>query len=155
MFITILTTVQSITRPVQDFITWFSRGVVSPLPKTKDRASPPATEKSVYSQLPSIPEISLWAYYNTAQGTHTTRHVTSHIKILRITRVNPRPVNVGSVVDKEALGQVLLRLLQFSPASMIPSTLHPLSHKLYNLSNWQHNYVTYKLLKICQNTQNS
>jgi hypothetical protein len=36
----------------------------------------------------------------------------------------PGSVHVGFVVDKETLGQVILRVLQFSPANIIPSLLH-------------------------------
>jgi hypothetical protein len=37
---------------------------------------------------------------------------------------DPRPVCVRFVVDNEALGQVFLPVLQFSPVSIIPSMLH-------------------------------
>jgi hypothetical protein len=37
--------------------------------------------------------------------------------------LNARPVHVGFVVDKVAVGQGLLRVHQFSPASIIPPVL--------------------------------
>jgi hypothetical protein len=37
---------------------------------------------------------------------------------------DPGSVHVGFVVDKVALGQVFLRALRFSPASLIPPVLH-------------------------------
>jgi hypothetical protein len=36
----------------------------------------------------------------------------------------PRPVHVGFVVDKVALGQVFLRVLRFSPVNTIQPLLH-------------------------------
>jgi hypothetical protein len=36
----------------------------------------------------------------------------------------PRSVHVGSVVDKVALGQVFLRVLQFSPVNITSPLLH-------------------------------
>ena len=41
---------------------------------------------------------------------------------------DPRPVHVGSVVDRVAVGQFSLGLLQFSPVSIIPSMLHTPLH---------------------------
>jgi hypothetical protein len=36
----------------------------------------------------------------------------------------PGSIHVGFVVDKLALGQVFLQVLQFSPANIIPPLLH-------------------------------
>jgi hypothetical protein len=44
---------------------------------------------------------------------------------------DPKSVQVGYVVDKVALGQVFLRVLQFSPVNFIPLVLHYLE-KLKN-----------------------
>jgi hypothetical protein len=47
---------------------------------------------------------------------------------------NPNPVLVGFMVDKVAMGQVLLRVLWFSPASIVSSVLCTrsfLHHRLY------------------------
>jgi hypothetical protein len=43
-----------------------------------------------------------------------------------------RPVNVALLVDKVALGQVFLQVLQFSPVSVVPPMLH--THSFTNLS---------------------
>jgi hypothetical protein len=40
------------------------------------------------------------------------------------TRVRPRSVHVGFVVDKVALGQVFMRVLRLSPVNFIPPVLH-------------------------------
>jgi branched-subunit amino acid transport protein len=41
----------------------------------------------------------------------------------------PRSVHVGFVVNKMALGQIFLQVLQFSPISIIPSGFHiPIYH---------------------------
>jgi hypothetical protein len=37
---------------------------------------------------------------------------------------DPRSVHVGLVVDKVALGNVFIRVLQFSPVNFIPPLLH-------------------------------
>ena len=37
---------------------------------------------------------------------------------------DPSPVRVRFVVGKEALGQVFIQVLRFSPVSIIPSMLH-------------------------------
>jgi hypothetical protein len=37
---------------------------------------------------------------------------------------NPRPVHVGFVVDKVAMGQVFLQVLRYSPVSIVPPLLH-------------------------------
>ena len=47
---------------------------------------------------------------------------------------NPRSVRVGFVVDKVALGQVFLQVLQFSPISNILPVLHTHSFRYYRRS---------------------
>jgi hypothetical protein len=50
---------------------------------------------------------------------------------------------VGFVVDKVALGQVFLRVLQFSPANIIPPLLHihlSLPHEVRDSSNQAAHY---------------
>ena len=47
---------------------------------------------------------------------------------LRRTVLDPRPVHERSVVDKVAVGQVYLRVLRFSPVSIIPPMLHTHLH---------------------------
>jgi hypothetical protein len=52
---------------------------------------------------------------------------------------NTRPIPVGFVVDKVALGQVCLRVLLFLPILIIPQMLHIwLSLMSYNLHRWLH-----------------
>jgi hypothetical protein len=43
---------------------------------------------------------------------------------LRRTGFHPGSVHVGFVVDKVVLGRVFLRVLRFSPVSVIPLVLH-------------------------------
>jgi hypothetical protein len=47
----------------------------------------------------------------------------------------PGPVHVGFVVDKVALGQVSVRVIQFSPVGLIPPLL---STPIYHLGNEQY-----------------
>lgn len=42
----------------------------------------------------------------------------------RIRRFNPRPIYVGFLVKKVALGQISLRVRRLFPATIIPSILH-------------------------------
>jgi hypothetical protein len=46
------------------------------------------------------------------------------------TRVRPRSVHVEFVVDKVALGQVVLRVLRFSPVDIIPPWISTLKYLL-------------------------
>ena len=83
--------------------------------------------------------------------------------------LSTRPVNVGSVVVKVALGQVYLRIPPFRTSQChstnIPLTFSHLSLSLYNLSNWQRRWTTHvglschftthiiaAPLSLCQNT---
>jgi len=43
---------------------------------------------------------------------------------IRVDGFNPRPINVGLVVNKVALGQVFLRVLRISPLSILPLKFH-------------------------------
>jgi len=53
--------------------------------------------------------------------------------------LGPRPDHVGSVVDRVTMGEVYLRLLWISPASIIPlmspQSITYLLPKIHNLSN--------------------
>jgi hypothetical protein len=60
--------------------------------------------------------------------------------------LNPRPVRVGFVVGKVALGQAFLRVLWFSSVSTIPPVLHIHLHLPPTLHNHRHRqrpYVTH------------
>jgi hypothetical protein len=71
------------------------------------------------------------------------------VNVLRIVRFQPtiafgvkqlddRPVHVGFLVNKMAPVQVCLRVLRFSPGTVISSMLHTiLSQNIPNLSNWR------------------
>jgi hypothetical protein len=58
------------------------------------------------------------------------RQLVTSLSLQRL-RFHPRLPYVGFVVDKVALEQVFLQLLQFSPVSNIPSILHDYSFICY------------------------
>jgi len=87
--ITMLTTVQSITRPCVTFhIRFHDKELLAPCPRPKTEHNPTPTsgnwEISTFTATLGIWKF-LWARYNTWQGPHWTQHGTSHIKILRTT----------------------------------------------------------------------
>jgi hypothetical protein len=49
-------------------------------------------------------------------------------------RVRSRPVHIRLLVDKTALGQVILTAVRFVRVGMIPHTLHSLLHLRVNLT---------------------
>ena len=68
--------------------------------------------------------------------------------LLRRNGFNPRTVCMWFVVEKVALGQISLRVLRFSPVSIVMIMLHfhsfiHTSPTLYNLSNWQCRQMTH------------
>ena len=50
------------------------------------------------------------------------------VQVPRRARFDPRPVRVRFVVKKVSLGQVLLRVLSFSPAGVVTPLLHSHLH---------------------------
>jgi hypothetical protein len=51
---------------------------------------------------------------------------------------DPRPVHVGLIIDKEAMGQLYIRALRSSPVNVIPPMLHIHSliyHRRYIISS--------------------